>query len=85
MPILLFIALLLREGPASAPDWPTASAASAGLSETRLAAMQSAVAAGEFKQITSVLVARNGKLVFESYFNGADAATSTTPAPRPRP
>jgi CubicO group peptidase (beta-lactamase class C family) len=75
MPTLLFIALLLREGPASAPDWPTASAASAGLSETRLAAMQSAVAAGEFKQVTSVLLARNGKLVFESYFNGADAAT----------
>jgi CubicO group peptidase (beta-lactamase class C family) len=37
--------------------------------------MEKTIAAGEFKQITSVLVARNGKLVFESYFQGAEAAT----------
>ncbi len=74
--MLSFLSLaLLLSGPVPAPDWATASAASAGLSQTRLSAMESLVAAGEFKQITSVLVARNGKLVFESYFNGAGAAT----------
>ena len=47
----------------------------AGLSETRLRAMETAIRAGEFKKITSVLIAKNGTPVFEAYFNGADAAT----------
>jgi CubicO group peptidase (beta-lactamase class C family) len=46
-----------------------------GLSDARLSAMETAIRAGEFKKITSVLVARNGTPVFEAYFNGADAAT----------
>ena len=37
--------------------------------------MTLAIQSGQFKQITSVLVARNGKLVFEAYFDGADADT----------
>ncbi len=36
--------------------------------------MDSAIRAGEFKKIGSVLVARHGKLVFEDYFDG-DAST----------
>jgi len=32
--------------------------------------MEKAVAGGEFKKITSVLVARHGKLVYEKYFDG---------------
>ena len=32
--------------------------------------MEQAVASGEFKKITSVLVARHGKLVYEKYFDG---------------
>jgi CubicO group peptidase (beta-lactamase class C family) len=47
----------------------------AGLSDARLRAMETAIRAGEFKKITSVLVAKNGTPVFEAYFNGADAAT----------
>jgi CubicO group peptidase (beta-lactamase class C family) len=46
-----------------------------GLSDTRLSAMETAVRAGEFKKITSVLIAKNGTPVFEAYFNGADATT----------
>lgn len=38
-------------------------------------AMDAAVRAGEFKKITSVLVARDGRLVHEAYYNGADAVT----------
>jgi CubicO group peptidase (beta-lactamase class C family) len=38
-------------------------------------AMDAAVRNGDFKKITSVLVARDGKIIHETYFNGADAAT----------
>lgn len=55
--------------------WTTASAESVGLSATRLQAMESAIRSGEFKRITSVLVARHGKLAYEAYFDGTDAAT----------
>lgn len=53
--------------------WSTASAGSAGLSAARLQSMESAIRSGEFKKITSVLIARHGKLVYEAYFEGSDA------------
>ena len=53
----------------SANDWPTVSAAAAGISTERLAQMEQAIKAGEFKSITSVLIARNGKLAYEQYFD----------------
>jgi CubicO group peptidase (beta-lactamase class C family) len=37
--------------------------------------VDAAIRNGDFKKITSVLVARDGKILHESYFNGADAAT----------
>ena len=37
--------------------------------------METAIRAGEFKKVTSVVVARNGVIVYEGYFSGADAAT----------
>jgi len=55
--------------------WTTATLESAKLSVTRLGAMEKAIRADEFKKITSVLIARNGKLVYESYFGGSDAST----------
>jgi CubicO group peptidase (beta-lactamase class C family) len=39
------------------------------------AAMESAIRSGEFKKVTSVLVSRGDRLLYEGYFNGADAAT----------
>lgn len=54
--------------------WTIASIESAKLSPTRLDAMEKAIRADEFKKITSVLVARNGKLVYENYFGGSDAS-----------
>ena len=43
--------------------------ASAGISAERLGQMERAIKAGDFKAITSVLVARHGKLVYEQYFD----------------
>lgn len=59
--------------PRQGDDWPTATASSAGLSAARLQAMETAIRGGEFKKIGSLLVARHGKLVYESYFDGSDA------------
>jgi len=61
--------------PKSANDgWPTATLESAGLTPKPLGDLDTAVRAGEFKKIGSVLVARHGKLVYEGYFEG-DAST----------
>jgi CubicO group peptidase (beta-lactamase class C family) len=43
--------------------------AAAGLFPQRLAQMEQLIRSGDFKQITSVLLARNGKLAFERYFD----------------
>jgi len=55
--------------------WPTASVETAGLSAQKLQEMESAVRADEFKKITSVVIARHGKLAYEGYFGGTDANT----------
>jgi CubicO group peptidase (beta-lactamase class C family) len=56
-------------------DWRTASPASVGVSAERLQTMQKAIQSGEFKKITSVLIARRGQLAYEGYFAGTNAAT----------
>jgi CubicO group peptidase (beta-lactamase class C family) len=37
--------------------------------------MEKAIQAGDFKKTTSVVIARPGKLAYEGYFGGTDAAT----------
>ncbi len=49
--------------------WPTGSVVSAGLSLANLQAMEKAIRGDEFKKITSVAVARRGRLVYETYFD----------------
>ncbi len=50
--------------------WSTATLESAGVSTKVLSAMSSAIRAGDFTKIGSVLIARHGKLVYEAYFDG---------------
>jgi CubicO group peptidase (beta-lactamase class C family) len=69
---------VLSEPERKQDGWATASPESAGLSASRLQAMDRAVRAGEFKKITSVLVARDGKLVYEDYFDGSAATLRNT-------
>jgi CubicO group peptidase (beta-lactamase class C family) len=53
---------------------PTGTLESEGISSKPLQDMETAVRAGDFKKIGSVAIARNGKLVYEAYFDG-DANT----------
>ncbi len=54
------------------PDgWTLVSPDAEGISTARLKAMEALIAAGEFEKITSVLIARHGKLAYEGYFSGA--------------
>jgi CubicO group peptidase (beta-lactamase class C family) len=69
------VVLSAQVAPSSAPEskkdgWLTASMESAGLSSKPLQDMETAVRAGDFKKIGSVLIARHGKLVYEGYFDG---------------
>lgn len=54
----------------------------AGFSTQRLAQMEQSIRAQDFKQITSVLLARDGKLAFERYFDadGPDGLRNTRSA-----
>ena len=55
--------------------WSTTNAASAGLSVSKLQEMESAIRTEQFKKITSVVIARNGKLAYGGYFSGSDVNT----------
>jgi CubicO group peptidase (beta-lactamase class C family) len=55
----------------AAVDQASIEAATAGLSAQRLTQMEQSIRGGEFKQVTSVLISRGGKLVFERYFDEA--------------
>jgi CubicO group peptidase (beta-lactamase class C family) len=77
--LMLCLGLLLAMSAQAAPqstndEWTISSPQSSGLSIAPLAAMEKAIRAGEFKKIGSVLIARHGKLVYETYFEG-DAST----------
>src|SRR3954447_6792267 len=61
--------------PAPPPDWITSTPEASGLSAQILAQMEAAIRNGDFKHITSVLIARHGKLAYERYFEGATTAT----------
>ena len=64
---------------AAEPDWTKATPAAAGLNPQPLEAMDAAIRKGDFKQITSILIARDGKLVHEAYFDadGEDGLRNT--------
>jgi CubicO group peptidase (beta-lactamase class C family) len=72
--LLCSVVPLNAQAQTSNADWPRASVADSGLSEAKLRSLDAAIRSGEFKKIGSVLIARHGKLAFESYYEG-DAAT----------
>jgi CubicO group peptidase (beta-lactamase class C family) len=67
--------------PVRQDGWATASPDSVGLSARRLEEMDDLVRSGSLKKITSILVARGGTLVHETYFEGdADTLRDTRSA-----
>jgi CubicO group peptidase (beta-lactamase class C family) len=69
-------------GAANGQELAIAEPGAAGISGQRLAQMEQSVRAGDFKQVTSVVLARGGKLAFERYFDagGPDALRNTRSA-----
>jgi CubicO group peptidase (beta-lactamase class C family) len=51
--------------------WATASVESVGLSPAPFPEMETAIQSAEFKKITSILISRHAKLVYEKYFDGS--------------
>jgi CubicO group peptidase (beta-lactamase class C family) len=67
--------------PVRQDGWPTASPDSVGVSAKRLKEMDDLVRSGAVKRITSLLLARRGTLVHETYFEGdADTLRDTRSA-----
>jgi len=62
-----------NQPPASRNDgWSTAQPSSVGLDARRLAAMTAAIRADPELNVHAVLIERDGKLVYEEYFDGVD-------------
>ncbi len=80
MPLLLVILIFLHLpeivlAKEHESDWEVSSADSAGFDTTKLQSMETAIRSDEFKKITSIVIARHGKLVYEVYF-GENAKTT---------
>ncbi|MDO8179007.1 MAG: serine hydrolase [Undibacterium sp.] len=60
-------------------DWNKESPAAQKVDAAKLASMDEAIKKGTFQQITSVLIARRGQLIYESYYDadGIDAMRNT--------
>jgi len=86
--ILLVAATMALPAPATATatgggpaSWQLEAPEQAGLAAKTLQAMSAAVRKGDFGKITSVLIARDGKLIYEDYFDGsADTLRNTRSA-----
>ncbi|HEX2217650.1 MAG TPA: serine hydrolase [Gemmatimonadales bacterium] len=89
---VLFCTVLLLSPPAAlagqhgagqvGDEWTVAAPRDAGLDERILRAMEDSVRSGRFGAVTSVLVARGGRLAYETYFDdlGRDALRNTRSA-----
>jgi CubicO group peptidase (beta-lactamase class C family) len=66
---LVLLVLGATASGAEPEEIPASDPAAVGLSAQGLGRLEQSIRAGEFKQITSVLIARRGKLAFERYFD----------------
>ncbi|RAK68328.1 serine hydrolase domain-containing protein [Hymenobacter edaphi] len=77
--LTLFVSTAQAQTPAPttapADGWTLSAPAAEGLAAARLLSLDSAIRAGVFPHISSVVVARHGKLAYEQYYHGASAAT----------
>ncbi len=71
-----------ESSPLPGDGWQVAKADSLTIKPAPLQEMERAIASGELKKITSVVLARNGELVYEKYFDdeGRDALRDTRSA-----
>ena len=60
---------------AATSEWQTEQPQREDVSPDPLKRMEAAIQSGDFKKITSVLIARHGKLVYENYSSGSSADT----------
>ncbi|PKK82668.1 MAG: hypothetical protein CVT49_12375 [candidate division Zixibacteria bacterium HGW-Zixibacteria-1] len=70
--LLLSIFCGVNSGEKTAGDWKVASPRSQGLDIVILSGLDDKILAGEYGEIHSLLVIRNGFLVFERYYRGYD-------------
>jgi len=63
---------------AASAEWPSTSPEAANLEAERLARLAGRIRAGAYGAIDSLLIARNGSLVVEEYFNGGSIAAPHT-------
>lgn len=77
--IMCCFAVSVAQAQSSAQDWDTSDPKAAGLDPAVLTAMTDAIARGDFQKVTSVVIARDGRLVYERYFDegGRDALRNT--------
>jgi len=61
-----------------AERWEIDPSQSSGLSSDQMKRMEGVIESGEFKKITSVIVARHGKLAYEKYFDGSTLTLRNT-------
>jgi hypothetical protein len=57
---------------AQSDEWQTVAPGVVGLDQSRLETLSEKIRQGEFGNIHSLLIARNGKLALEEYFQGPD-------------
>lgn len=72
--LFLILAGAWMAGAAADDEWPRAAPSSVALKPQPLEAMDAAVRKGDFQQITSILVAKDGKLVHEAYYDADGVA-----------
>ena len=73
------LALLLLSALAFAQsDMPRATPADAGLDQAKLSDLEAKVASNDFKKITSVVIARHGRIAYEHYFDGDASSLRNT-------